>query len=95
MGEAADTPEFLDVMHDVAWDIQQLCISEPKAVGYKENRAGGGIELMILDDRTYGPAKGAAFWLWTRMSRTYCVGLDAAEGILDQYDMMRKTHLEL
>ncbi|KAK3988010.1 hypothetical protein QBC44DRAFT_330274 [Cladorrhinum sp. PSN332] len=93
-GEAADTPEFLDVVRDVARDNQQLCTSEPKAVGCKENREGGG-QLVILDDRTYGPAKGAAFWLWTRISRTYCEEINAAEGILDQYDMMRETRVEL
>lgn len=94
-GEAADTPKFLDVIHDVARDIQQLCTSEPKAVGCKENRVGEGVELVILNDRTYGPAKGAAFWLWTRMSRTYCAEIDAAEGIVDQYEMIREAHGEL
>ncbi|KAK0638991.1 hypothetical protein B0T16DRAFT_235591 [Cercophora newfieldiana] len=89
-GEAAETPEFLDVVRDVARDIEQLCTSEPKAVGCKENTTGGGVELVILDDPTYGPAKGAAFWLWTRMSKGYCAEI----GILDQYDMVR-DHVEL
>ncbi|KAK4200587.1 hypothetical protein QBC40DRAFT_279630 [Triangularia verruculosa] len=95
MGEAAETPEFLDVVHDVARDIQQLCASEPQAVGCKENKAVGGVELLILGDRTYGPARGAAFWLSTRMSPEYCEELYAAEGILRQSDMMKESHLEL
>lgn len=77
-GEAADTPEFLNAVRDVATDYQE-----------------GGAELIILGDPTYGPAKGAAFWLWTKMSPTYCKEINAEQGIVDQYDMTKQTHLEL
>lgn len=50
-----------------------------------------GIELVIPDDPTYGAAKGAAFWLWSRMDRTYCDDQD----YLDQYDMVIDAHVEL
>jgi hypothetical protein len=90
MGEAADTPEFLDIVRDITQDISQLYTSELEAAGRKEIGEGGGVELLILDDVTYGPAKGAAFWLWARMSREYCAEINAAEGIVDQYDLVRE-----
>ncbi|ELR07048.1 hypothetical protein GMDG_08226 [Pseudogymnoascus destructans 20631-21] len=90
-GEAADTPEFLDVVHDVVRAIPALCASESRTAEWKENGKADHVELVIPDDRTYGASKGAAFWLRTRMDRTYC----AEEGISDQYDMIGDTHVEL
>jgi len=46
-GEAADTPEFLDVAYDVVEAIPELCSSKV-----------GAAELVIPTDRTYGAAKG-------------------------------------
>lgn len=95
MGEAADSPAFLDIVHGVAQDVQQLCIRNPEDVGCKEKGAREAVELMILDDPTYGPAKGAAFWLWAVRSR-YCADINDAQGILDQYEMAKKhPHEEL
>jgi len=88
-GEAADTPEFLDVVHDVVRAIPGLCASESRTTEWKENGKAGHVELVIPDERTYGAAKGAAIWLRTRMDRTYC----AEEGILNQYDMIRDAHV--
>lgn len=80
VGEAADTPEFLDVVHDVVEAIPELCTIKP-----------GDVELVIPADRTYGAAKGAAFWRWTMLDKKYCV--DA--GFPDQYDMIQDAHVEL
>ncbi|OBT92806.2 hypothetical protein VE01_09064 [Pseudogymnoascus verrucosus] len=86
-GEAANTPEFLDVVHDVV----QAILRESWTAEREENGKTGHVELIIPDDLTYGAARGAAFWLQTRMNRTYC----AVEGILDQYDIIGDTHVEL
>jgi hypothetical protein len=86
-GEAANTPEFLDVVHDVV----QAILRESWTAEREENGKTDHVELIIPDDLTYGAARGAAFWLRTRMNRTYC----AVEGILDQYDIIGDTHVEL
>ncbi|OAF60708.1 hypothetical protein VC83_03351 [Pseudogymnoascus destructans] len=83
--------QFLDVVHDVVRAIPALCASESRTAEWKENGKADHVELVIPDDRTYGASKGAAFWLRTRMDRTYC----AEEGISDQYDMIGDTHVEL
>ncbi|KFY48734.1 hypothetical protein V495_01072 [Pseudogymnoascus sp. VKM F-4514 (FW-929)] len=87
-GEAADTPEFLDIMHDVVRAIPRLCASKSKSPEWVENGKTGQVEFLIPHDLTYGAAKGAAIWLRRRMDWTYC----AEEGIVDQYDMMRDMH---
>jgi len=112
MGEAAETSEFVDVVHHLARDIQHeqqqhLCTSDPQATECEgKNEAGGGrggggekgVEVLILDDPTYGPAQGAAFWLSTRMNPAYCEEIYTAQGIVSQYDTMKKEeepHSEL
>lgn len=87
-GEAADTSEFLDIVHDVVRAIPGLCASKSKTPEWAENGKTGQVEFLIPHDLTYGAAKGAAIWLRRRMDWTYC----AEEGILDQYDMMRDRH---
>lgn len=87
-GEAADTSEFLDIMHDVVRAIPGICAGKSKAPEWAENGKTGQVEFLIPHDLTYGAAKGAAIWLRRRMDWTYC----AEEGILDQYDMMRDRH---
>ncbi|KAK4450330.1 hypothetical protein QBC34DRAFT_297698 [Podospora aff. communis PSN243] len=94
-GEAADTPEFLDIVHGVVRETQQLCSREPKVAGCKANKTEREVDLVILDDGTYGPAKGAAFWLWTRMSSTYCAEYYAEHGIVEQSSMKKEVHKEL
>lgn len=79
-GEAADTPEFLDAVYDVVEAIPELCSSKV-----------GPVELVIPADRTYGAAKGAAFWRRTKLDKKYCADI----GFLDQYDMIKDTHEEL
>lgn len=79
-GEAADTPEFIDVVHDLVKAIPELRGSK-----------GSAVELIIPADRTFGAANGAAFWLWTQSVKKYCTEV----GFLDQYDLVKEAHNEL
>jgi hypothetical protein len=88
-GEAANTSEFLGIMHDVVQAIPELCASNSKSSEWAEDGKAGQVEFLIPHDLTYGAAKGAAIWLRRRMDWTYC----AEEGIIDQYDMMRDRHV--
>ncbi|KFY37259.1 hypothetical protein V494_04840 [Pseudogymnoascus sp. VKM F-4513 (FW-928)] len=87
-GEAANTREFLDVMHDIVRAIPGLCASKSKTPEWAKNGKIDQVEFIIPNDLTYGAAKGAAIWLRRRMDWTYCAEL----GIVDQYDMMRDSH---
>lgn len=59
-GEAADTAEFLDVVHGVVRAIPGLCAVKSRTEEWKENGKAGQVEFVIPDDLTYGAAKGAA-----------------------------------
>ncbi|KFY13665.1 hypothetical protein V492_03117 [Pseudogymnoascus sp. VKM F-4246] len=78
-GEAANTPEFLDVMHDVIRAIPGLCASKSKTPEWAKNGEIDQVEFIIPNDLTYGAAKGAAIWLRRRMDWTYCAEI----GIVD------------
>lgn len=60
-GEAADTPEFLGVVHKVAQAVLGLRASNYMVAECEENSKAGGVELVIPDDRRYEAAKAVAF----------------------------------
>lgn len=72
-GEAADHPDFLNVVRDVAKELRRVRV-EHGATGRYE------AEVVVSDDPTYAAANGAAFWLRTRMDKSYC------DGVEDEYD---------
>jgi hypothetical protein len=55
--EAADTPEFLDVVNDVVRAIPGLCASESRTAKWKENGKVGHVELVIPDAGRMRPPK--------------------------------------
>jgi hypothetical protein len=85
-GEAAHRPEFLDVVRIVAKSIPKLRTDHGAA-------RPPMVELVISDDPTFSAARGAAFWLRTRMDWSYCDEFD--DIIVSQYDMVRDGRIEL
>ncbi len=67
-GEASDHPDFLAVVRDVAKEIPRVR-GDYGATGKHE------AEVVISNDPTYAAARGAAFWLRTRMDWSYCEGV--------------------
>ncbi|TPX08021.1 uncharacterized protein E0L32_010352 [Thyridium curvatum] len=97
-GEAADTPEFLDVIHEAVRDMTSICKRETDPVPVEEgedNMVKEDIRLVVLGDQIYGPAEGAAFWAWSRKSVTYCGDYYAEAGMHDQYETLHDGHTEL
>ncbi len=68
-GEAADHPGFLDVVRDVVEEI-------PRVRGEHGATRKHQAELVVSDDPSYTAARGAAFWLRTRMDWSYCAVFD-------------------
>ena len=68
-GEAADHPGFLDVVRDVVEEI-------PRVHGEHGATRKHQAELVVSDDPSYTAARGAAFWLRTRMDWSYCAVFD-------------------
>ncbi len=98
-GEGADHPGFLDVIRDAAMEIRRVRV-EHGATGKYE------AEVVTSDDPTYAAARGAAFWLrtrmdWSRMDWSYCEGVedyeddDDYEETFSQVELARSDHLEL
>ena len=63
-GEAADHSGFLDVVRDVVKEIPRVRSEH----GATRKQA----ELVVSADPAYTAARGAAFWLRTRMDWSYC-----------------------
>ncbi|KAL2126164.1 hypothetical protein VTI74DRAFT_1576 [Chaetomium olivicolor] len=87
-GEAADHPDFLDVVRDVAKEIPRVR-SDHGATRKHE------AEVVVSDDPTYAAAHGSAFWLRTRMDWSYCEGVDDDDETVSQDNLDRGSHTEL
>ena len=95
-GEGANHPGFLNVVRDVAKEIRQVRV-EHGATGRYE------AEVVASDDPTYAAARGAAFWLRTRMDWSYCEGVeddddgddDDDDETISQVEPARSDHTEL
>ncbi|KAK3898927.1 hypothetical protein C8A05DRAFT_46875 [Staphylotrichum tortipilum] len=73
-GEAANHPDFLAVVREVARDISQ---------GHRDGKGElrkHRAEVVVSDDPTYAAARGSAFWLRTRIDWSYCKGVDGEDG---------------
>jgi hypothetical protein len=92
-GEAANHPDFLDVVRDVAKEIPRVRGN----LGATRRAA----EVVVSEDPTYAAARGAAFWMRTRMDWSYCEGLEDEEGddadveIVSRDSRDRDGHTEL
>ncbi|KAK3299895.1 uncharacterized protein B0H64DRAFT_379382 [Chaetomium fimeti] len=87
-GESADRPEFVDVVRSVAESIPKVRTDHGAATLPK-------VELVMPDDPAFSAARGAAFWLRSRMDWSYCDGFD---DIVSQYDVTNEGpdgHIEL
>jgi hypothetical protein len=81
-GEAADHPDFLNVIRDVAKEIRRVRV-EHGATGRYE------AEVVASNDPTYAAARGAAFWLRTRMDWSYCDEVEDDDNYEDEDDETR------
>lgn len=86
-GEAADPPDFLDVIRDVANQI-------PRVRGDNGAIRKHEVEAIVSDDPVYAAARGAAFWLRMRMDWSYCAGY-ADDKIMSQDDRDHGGRTEL
>ncbi|KAK3903723.1 hypothetical protein C8A05DRAFT_14317, partial [Staphylotrichum tortipilum] len=75
-GEAADHPDFLTVVRDVAGEIPRI----RKEYGARDLMA----ELVVSEEPGWAAARGAAFWLHTRMNSSYCDGVERGEWDWDE-----------
>ena len=72
-GEAADNPEFLSIVRDVAAELPDILPGTDPEDKKLVSSAGGSAELVILEDPGFGPAKGAALWSRLKVEASeYC-----------------------